>query len=81
MLILMPRISVQHILIYSTELNDEAIGTINLRAEEQSLDKANALLDRARSGEDFTLWQRLIQYDVIEYTFGRGEGPEELAYI
>jgi foldase protein PrsA len=75
------QITVQHILINSTQLNDEG-NRETLPAEQRSLalDKANSLLERARSGEDFfALAEANSEDDVIEYTFGRGGGPKEFS--
>ena len=75
------QITVQHILVYSTELNEEGKRVL-LPAQQRNsaLDKINGLLERARSGEDFyTLAETNSEHEVIEYTFGRGEGPEEFS--
>lgn len=73
------QITVQHILIYSTELDEEGNRRpLSLEQRNNAFDKVNSLLDRARSGEDFyTLAETNSEDDVIEYTFGRGKGPEE----
>lgn len=73
------QITVQHILVYGTELNEEGNRVaLSLEQRNKALDKANGLLDRARSGEDFyTLAEANSEAEEIEYTFGRGEGPEE----
>ncbi len=75
------KITVQHILIYSTELNEEGSRVpLSLEKRNKAQEKANDLLDKARSGEDFyTLAETNSEADVIEYTFGRGEGPEEFS--
>lgn len=75
------QITVQHILVYSTEINEEG-KRVSLPAQERNkaLEKVNNLLERARSGEDFySLAEANSEHDVIEYTFGRGNGPEEFS--
>lgn len=75
------QITVQHILVYSTELNDEG-NRVPLPIEQRNnaLDKANSLLEKARAGEDFyTLAETNSEDDIIEFTFGRGEGPEKFS--
>lgn len=73
------QITVQHILVYSTELNEEGNRVpLSLEHRENAYDKVNTLLDKARSGEDFyALAEINSEDDVIEYTFGRGEGPKD----
>ena len=75
------QITVQHILVYSTELNEEGKRVLlPAKQRNSALDKINGLLERARSGEDFyTLAETNSEHEVIEYTFGRGEGPEEFS--
>ncbi len=75
------RITVQHILIYSTEINDEGNRVpLPLEQRNKAFEKVNQLLENARSGEDFyTLAETNSEDDVIEYTFGRGEGPEKFS--
>ena len=75
------QITVQHILVYNTELNEEGNRVpLSLEHRNNALDKANKLLDRARSGEDFyTLAETNSEAEEIEYTFGRGQGPEEFS--
>ena len=73
------QITVQQILVYSTELNDEG-NRISLPLEQRNkaLDKVNSLLEKARAGEDFyTLAETNSEDDEIEYTFGRGGGPDK----
>jgi foldase protein PrsA len=75
------QITVQHILVYSTELNEEGDRvSLSLELKNKALDKVNALLDKARTGEDFyTLAETNSEDEIIEYTFGRGEGPERFS--
>ena len=75
------QITAQHILVYSTELNEEGNRVpMSLENRNKALDKANKLLDNARDGEDFyTLAETNSEAELIEYTFGRGEGPEEFS--
>lgn len=75
------QITVQHILIYSTEINDEGNRVpLPLEQRNKAFEKVNQLLENARSGEDFyTLAETNSEDDVIEYTFGRGEGPEKFS--
>lgn len=75
------QITVQHILIYSTKLNDDG-KRVPLSAEEkeEAYEKIKSLLERARNGEDFySLAEANSEDDQIEYTFGRGSGPEEFS--
>lgn len=73
------QITVQHILVYSTEINDEGNRVpLSLEQRNKALDKVNSLLEKARAGEDFyTLAETNSEDDEIEYTFGRGGGPEK----
>ena len=73
------QITVQHILIYSTELNDEGNRvSLSLGQRNSAFDKVNELLEKARTGEDFyALAETNSEDDEIEYTFGRGEGPDK----
>lgn len=73
------QITVQHILVYGTELNDEGSRVpLTLEQREIAYAKINTLLEKARSGEDFyTLAEANSEAEVIEYTFGRGGAPEE----
>lgn len=75
------QITVQNILIYSTELNEEGNRIpLTLELRNKAFDKVSALLDRARAGEDFyALAETNSEDEVIEYTFGRGEGPERFS--
>lgn len=77
------QITVQHILIYSTELNDEGNRVpLPLEQRNKALEKVNSLLEKARAGEDFyTLAETNTQDDEIEYTFGRGQGPEKFSDV
>lgn len=79
--IIAQQITVQHILIYSTELNEEGVRTpLPVQQRNSAQDKAKELLEKVRSGEDFyTLAETNSEHDVIVYTFGRGEGPEEFS--
>ncbi|MBH1942129.1 peptidylprolyl isomerase [Mobilitalea sibirica] len=73
------QITVQHILIYGTDF-DEQGNKIPLSEEERNVahEKARTLLDRAKETEDFyALAEENSQADQIEFTFGRGKGPEE----
>lgn len=73
------QITVQHILVYGTEPDDEGKRIpLPFEQREKAYEKVNSLLERARSGEDFyTLAETNSEADAIEYTFGRGGGPEE----
>lgn len=77
------QITVQHILVYNTELNEKGKRVpLSTEKREGAYDKVNALLERARNGEDFyTLAETNSEDDVIVYTFGRGEGPEEFSSV
>lgn len=73
------QITVQHILIYSTELDDAGNRIpMSLEDKEAAYIKATALLEKAKTTEDFyTLAQENSQAEDIEFTFGRGKGPAE----
>jgi len=75
------QITVQHILIYGTEPDDEGNRKpLSFEEREKAYQKAVSLLERARSGEDFySLAEANSEDEVIEYTFGRGTGPEEFS--
>ena len=75
------QITVQHILVYNTELNEEGNRVpLSLELRNSAHDKVTGLLDKARGGEDFyALAETNSEDDVIEYTFGRGEGPDEFS--
>lgn len=77
------QITVQNILIYSTELNDEGNRVpLPLEQRNKAFDKVNAILEKARAGEDFyTLAETNSEDDEIEYTFGRGGGPEKYSDV
>lgn len=75
------QITVQHILVYGTELDE--VGNrkpLSFEQRENAYDKIRSLLEKARSGENFyNLAEANSEDDVIEYTFGRGGGPEEFS--
>lgn len=75
------QITVQHILIYGTEPDEEGNRKpLSFEQREKAYDKIRSLLERARSGENFySLAEANSEDDVIEYTFGRGGGPEEFS--
>ena len=75
------QITVQNILIYSTELNEEGNRIpLTLELRNKAFDKVSSLLEKARAGEDFyALAETNSEDKVIEYTFGRGEGPERFS--
>lgn len=73
------QITVQNILVYGTEINEEGNRVpLSLEQRENAYEKVNTLLEKVRGGDDFyTLAETNSEDDVIEYTFGRGEGPED----
>lgn len=75
------QITVQHILIYGTELDEEGNRKpLPFEQRESAYEKINLLLERARNGEDFySLAEANSEDDVIEYTFGRGGGPDKFS--
>jgi len=75
------QITVQHILIYGTEPDEEGNRKpLSFEQREKAYDKIRSLLERARSGENFySLAEANSEDDMIEYTFGRGGGPEEFS--
>lgn len=65
------QITIQHILINKK-------GNTASEDSEQAYQKVQNLLEQAEETEDFrTLAEANSEADVTEYTFGRGEGPEE----
>jgi foldase protein PrsA len=73
------QITVQHIFISSVNYDAEG-NKVSLTAEEKekAYNKAKELLKQAKDTDDFyALAEENSQSDVIEYTFGRGEGPKE----
>lgn len=77
------QITIKHILIYGTEINDEGNRKpLSLEQREKALEKTNTLLEKARGGEDFNaLAESNSEDEVIEYTFGRGQGPEDFSKV
>lgn len=73
------QITVQHILVYSTNFDAEG-NKIPLSTEERqkAFDKVNSLLTQAKETDDFyALAEANTEAEAVEYTFGRGQGPEE----
>lgn len=73
------QVTVQHILIYSTDFDANG-NKVPLSAEEKeaAYEKAQSLLSQAKTTEDFyALAEANSEADTIEYTFGRGQGPEK----
>jgi len=73
------QITVQQILINGVDF-DEAGNKIALPTEEKeaAYDKVKTLLDQAKDTDDFrTLAEANSEAGALEYTFGRGQGPEE----
>jgi foldase protein PrsA len=73
------QITVQHILIYGVDF-DEAGNKIALSSEEKeaAFNKVKTLLDQAKDTDDFrALAEANSEAEAMEYTFGRGQGPEE----
>jgi len=73
------QITVQQILINGVDF-DEAGNKIALSTEEKeaAFDKVKTLLDQAKDTDDFrTLAEANSEAGALEYTFGRGQGPEE----
>lgn len=73
------QITIQHILVYGTE--QDASGNrvpLSVESRESAFLKINNLLEKARNGEDFySLAETNSEADTIEYTFGRGQGPDQ----
>jgi foldase protein PrsA len=73
------QIKIQQILINSVSYDSEG-KPIELSAEDKSaaFEKVKTLLEQAKTTEDFrSLAEANSEAETIEYTFGRGEGPEE----
>lgn len=73
------QITVQHILVNGTELDDQGKRVpLTIEKRQAAFEKVNTLLEKARSGEDFYLLAEAnSEAEVIEYTFGRGDAPQE----
>lgn len=73
------QITIQQILINSVRYDAEG-KQVELSAEEKAdaYEKVQNLLEQAKTTEDFkALAEANSEADTVEYTFGRGEGPEE----
>mgnify|MGYP001157981277 CR=1 FL=1 len=65
------QVTVQHILIRNKE-------TMNTEEKDQAYQKVQNLWEQAKTTEDFrALAEANSEADIIEYTFGRGQGPKE----
>lgn len=73
------QITVQHILIYGMDFDEEGnMLPMSVEDREGAYEKVNNLLEKAEETEDFyTLAEENTEAETIEYTFGRGTGPEE----
>lgn len=73
------QITIQHIVIYGTEVNDEGKRVpLTQEKREAAYEKSNTLLQQAKETEDFySMAETNSEDEIIEYTFGRGLGPEE----
>lgn len=73
------QITVQHILTYGTELDEEGKRVpLSVEQRDKAYEKINNLLERVRSGEDFySVAETNSEDETIEYTFGRGGAPEK----
>lgn len=75
------QITVQHILISGITYNDEG-DKVPLSTEDRlaAHEKVKALLEQAKNTDDFyAIAEANTDADIIEYTFGRGEGPKEFS--
>ncbi|NLJ97180.1 MAG: hypothetical protein GX321_08500 [Clostridiales bacterium] len=72
------QITVQHILVNGTELDDQGKRIpLSIEKRQAAFEKVNTLLEKARSGEDFYLLAEAnSEAEEIEYTFGRGGAPQ-----
>ncbi len=73
------QVTIQHILINSVNYDSEG-KAIELSPEDKAAayEKVKNLLEQAKTTEDFkALAESKTEAETIEYTFGRGEGPEE----
>lgn len=73
------QITVQQILIYNVDFDAEG-NKIERTAEEkkEAYEKVQGLLEQAKTTDDFyALAEANSEAETIEYTFGRGQGPEE----
>ncbi len=73
------QITVQQILIYGTDFDAEGnMVPFSAEEKENAYEKANSLLQQAKETDDFrALAEANSEAETIEYTFGRGQGPEE----
>lgn len=77
------QITIQHIFIQNINI-DETGTKVELSEEEKqaAYEKLQSLLVQAKETEDFyALAQENTETETIEYTFGKGEGPEEYGDI
>ncbi len=75
------QITVQQLLIYSVDYDDQG-KAVPLSAEEKAAayEKVQSLLEQAKTTDNFyALAETNTESDQIEYTFGRGQGPEEFS--
>ena len=73
------QITVQQILIYSVEFDtDGREQELSAQEKSEAYEKVKDLLEQAKTTDDFyALAEANSESDTIEYTFGRGEGPED----
>lgn len=73
------QITVQHILVNGTELDDQGKRIpLTIEKRQAAYEKVNTLLEKARNGEDFnSLAETNSEAEEMEYTFGRGGAPKE----
>lgn len=77
------QITVQDILIYSTDF-DEKGNKVPFTAEEKeaAYEKVKSLYEQAKTTDDFySLAEANTQADSIEYTFGKGEAPKDFSPV
>ena len=73
------QVTVRHILINSVNYDSEG-NPVEKSTEDkaEAYDKVRSLLEQAKTSEDFyALAEANSEAETIEYTFGRGEGPDE----
>jgi foldase protein PrsA len=75
------QITIQDILIYSVDIDDQGNKTpFSTEDKAEAYDKARNLLEQAKTTDDFySLAEANSQADQIEYTFGKGQGPKEFS--
>jgi foldase protein PrsA len=73
------QITVQDLLIYNVDIDSEGNKTpLSTEEKTEAYDKVRSLLEQAKTTEDFlSLAEANSEAEIMEYTFGRGQGPKD----